>query len=498
MNSGKSCEVRPWSPERLALDIASPATAEGEAGIAAFDLDGPRALDRISEIFSIAGGKGRKVSAGDCGKLLYGRLIFPDGRLADEAVLAVHDPRHSVSKRCAATISSHGGRGIRAAVLAALKEAGFEEALPGEMAARAHLAGTLSLVEVERDLRLTACATRRQAAMLLRSTDRIVEGIGRMAMDGLLNFRAGKADWRSEIAREIDILISGAARAGALLRRHAVVVAGPTNAGKSSLINAICGEERVIVSDIPGTTRDVVWVNLSLNGLSVAMADTAGLRPPAGDVEREGQSMALHAAAAADLTIVLLEGCRPVTPWEEAALSALNRARTMIVVSKADAATYFGEDDAEAVARRFGQKDVIRVSARDGSGIRRLADAIEKFLLGERPAAGQEREDSGVRNAGRGEDVEGSRAGNAGGADGSANDEGCGKADRADTGLFTRRQIRRAKELLDILLSSETAVKTVSAVRMMIGTQPDAAGLAEVFEEAEAASHRSGAERAGL
>ncbi|MCX7805841.1 MAG: 50S ribosome-binding GTPase, partial [Planctomycetota bacterium] len=379
MICGEPGGARPWSSERLSLDIIVPATAMGEAGIASFDLDGPGVFEKLPRIFRrglssrrLDAPEGRAVSAGDAGMAIYGRIVSPEGETLDEAILAVHSAAGSPTRRPWATLSAHGGTGVRSAILEALRGTGFAEALPGEMAARAYLAGTVPLVEVERDLRIPLCRTRRQAAALFLSTAWLKERLGRVAMDGLLMLRSGEAAWRAAMAGETDAFLAGASRVRALLRRHDVAVIGPVNAGKSSLINALCGEDRVIVTDIPGTTRDVVRVEMSLNGLSVRVADTAGMRPWPEGIEREGQTLAARAAEEADLVIVLLEGCRPVSEWEKQTLSKAVWRRTLPVVSKADMPAASGEDSAASVASAIWGVPPVRVSAVTGAGLEEL------------------------------------------------------------------------------------------------------------------------------
>ncbi len=310
----------------------------------------------------------------------------------------------------------HGGRAVVAAVLDALAALpGLRPAEPGEFARRAFLAGKLDLAQAEALADLIAADTEAQRAQAQRQ---LQGGLSRR-LDG----------WRDEILRALahveaaidfaddevpgaDVVADTVVRVNALLpelrasldRRgerlrdgvHAVILGAP-NVGKSSLLNRLAQRDAAIVSATAGTTRDVLEVHLDVGGYPVILADTAGLRATADEVESEGVRRALTRAAAADIKIAIFDAA--AWPARDAATAALVDATALVVVNKSDilpSAPPSGE------ARGGGSSDsVYPISARTGAGmdefLAALGLAVAAVAGSEEPALTRTRHAAAVR-----------------------------------------------------------------------------------------------------
>ncbi len=349
--------------------IAAIATAPGRGGIAVVRVSGP-------EAFSVA----RRLSGREAepGRIVHAALRDGAGRLLDEAVvLAFRHPR-SYTGEDVVEFQCHGGAVTPRRILEACFAAGARLARRGEFTERAFLNGKLDLSEAESVIELVDAKTDRAAddalarlggakkaeyrALYGRALDlsTTVEHALDVAEDELPpNFipdlRGGIAALRESIADA-----QGRARGGRLLREGALVVlAGPPNAGKSSLMNALLGECRAIVSATPGTTRDSIEEGIDLNGWPVRLVDTAGLRTTADAVEAEGVKRAESLVERADIVLLLR------SPEESANAESAHAAKgtnVIPVLSKSDLFPSFAAP--------------LRVSSVTGEGLEKLKAAI--------------------------------------------------------------------------------------------------------------------------
>lgn len=316
-----------------------------------------------------------------------------DGTPLDTAVMLFFAAPASATGEDVVEFHLHGGRAVVAAVMAALGALeGFRLAEPGEFTRRAHAAGKMDLAEVEGLADLIAAETeaqRRQAlALASGALSRRVEGWRERLIRALMLVEAGVdfsdegdvpdtllAPARAEadlLLGEVDAALADAARGERVRDGLAVAIAGPPNAGKSTLLNALAGRDAAIVSHIPGTTRDILEVHLDLAGQAVTLIDTAGLRETDDEIEAEGIRRARARAAAADLVLWLSpEGAPPPPDLPEA----------VRVITKADLADA-GEPGRPAAA-------ALRLSARTGEGMDGLIAALTaraESLSGREPA----------------------------------------------------------------------------------------------------------------
>ena len=386
-----------------ARTIAAIATAPGRGGIAVVRVSGP-------EAFAVA----RRLSGRDVapGRIAYAALHDKAGRLLDAAVVLAFKSPHSYTGEDVVEFQCHGGFITPRRILEACFAAGARLARRGEFTERAFLNGKLDLSEAESVIELIDAKTDRAADDALARLGGAKKAEYRTLYDRALELSttvehaldvseeelppAFIPDLQHGIAalRESIAAAQKRAKEGRLLREGALVVlAGPPNAGKSSLMNALLGECRAIVSATPGTTRDSIEEGLDLDGWPVRLVDTAGLRTTDDDIEAEGVKRAESLVERADIVLLLGDG-------RTNAVSAANRAKVIPVQSKCDLLPK------EAKSSENHQSAApIRVSAVTGEGLDALKTAIVarlKSLAGtatDGSASASERERSLLQSA---------------------------------------------------------------------------------------------------
>ncbi len=292
------------------------ASAPGRAGVAVVRASGPQVRDAIA---ALAGGVPPPRRA------VLRRLVFAGAEL-DRALLLWFAAPHSFTGEDVAEFHIHGGRAIREALFAALLSLGLRPAGPGEFSRRAVENGRLDLTRAEAIADLVEAETPAQLRQALRQHDgaladlyegwraALIVALGRA--EAAIDFSddgVGDAEFAAarlaavRIIKQIQIHMDDSGRGEALREGLRLTILGPPNAGKSSLVNALARRDVAIVSDIPGTTRDVVEARLNLGGYLLTVADTAGVRRTQDAIEAEGVRRAL-AHAAGGMTLLLLDG----------------------------------------------------------------------------------------------------------------------------------------------------------------------------------------------
>jgi len=260
------------------------------------------------------------------------RALRHEGVLLDRALVTVFPAPASFTGEDVVEFALHGGRAVLAAVAAALVAAGARPAEPGEFSRRAFLNGRLSLLGAEAMADLIAAETEAQRALAVAGGDRLDAACAgwREALRRLLAQQEALIDFPDEdlpadveaglragilaLRDEMQAAMAAAPAAARLREGLEFVILGPVNAGKSTLLNALAGEEAAIVSAIPGTTRDAIGVRIDLGGIAVRLTDTAGLRETADEIEAEGVRRAEARAREADLVIAVAPAPAPVFP----------------------------------------------------------------------------------------------------------------------------------------------------------------------------------------
>ena len=375
--------------------IAAIATIQAPSAIGIVRLTGPDTRRILDGVFAPA--NGRPMSAQTPRKLVFGRALDRSGGVIDEALAVLFPGPNSYTGEDCAEIHCHGSPVVLDEVLAAAFARGARQARGGEFTQRAFLSGRMDLIQAESVADLidaeSAGAARNAVGPLQGRMSRSVGGIYDALMDVVSRFyaivdypdeeieplqQAQIEQTLAESAERLDALLATFSRGRLLKSGVPAVILGKPNAGKSSLLNALLGYDRAIVTDIAGTTRDTVEEKVLVGSVLLRLCDTAGIRDAADTVERLGVERAQQAAQRAELALLVLDGSAPLTREDEEAIAAARRARRMLVlVNKADLPQVL---DTAALRVRFGE--VIPLSARSGTGVDALCRAVEELFAG--------------------------------------------------------------------------------------------------------------------
>jgi tRNA modification GTPase len=380
--------------------IAAVATGGVVSAIGIIRLSGTRAIEIVASVFTPSSGK----SLADCADriLTLGVLHGADGQTLDHCLCTVSRAPNSYTGENTAELHCHGSPTVLRLALEALFSGGARQALPGEFTKRAFLNGRMDLTQAEAIIDLieseTGEAARNAAGQLggaiLRKTDAIYADL----VDIISHYHA-VLDYPDEEIEDFRIeayaaalkkargalqaLLDSFARGLVMKDGVKAAIIGRPNAGKSSLLNALLGFDRAIVTAIPGTTRDTLEESVVLGGVRLRLSDTAGLRGTDDPVESLGVDRALRAAAESALVLAVFDGTEPLADVDEETLAAAKDApRAIAVVNKSDLPQIL---DSSALAAAF--TSVVTVSALDGTGLEALGRAVSAlFPLPEAPA----------------------------------------------------------------------------------------------------------------
>lgn len=376
--------------------IAAVATPAGEGGIAIVRISGPDAKRIAKEIFCRSGGRNGALRSHT---LHYGAIREPkSGAVLDEVLLALMRKPRSYTGEDVVEVHCHGGPFVVRQILELILCCGVRHAEPGEFTKRAFLNGRMDLAQAEAVLDLIRARTDKGAQIALAQVrgelSKWVAELREEMVDILVQVEAA-IDFpeeeiellkRDELAARIEALrkkISGLVDSydwGRLFRDGArVCIAGKPNVGKSSLFNALVGAERVIVTPVPGTTRDVIEEGINLGGLPVVLWDTAGIRDTIDQVEKIGVDFSRRRLAEADASLVVLDGSSVLTAEDHFILEAIKEKRALIVLNKADLPQRL---DIALAKEAASEKQVITISAKEGTGLDKLNRALRELLLG--------------------------------------------------------------------------------------------------------------------
>jgi tRNA modification GTPase len=344
----------------------------------------------------------------------HGDYAERGGAVVDDVVATLYAGPRSYTGEDTLEISCHGSPYIARLILADLLARGCRPARPGEFTQRAFLNGRMDLSQAEAVMDLISARSERSleaARQVLRGAlgrhlaQLVRETVGALAtIEAHLDFP--EDDLPPEDRRTLEERVAGVLRGtgillatertGTLLREGiGTVILGEPNAGKSSLLNRLLGDERAIVSPEPGTTRDFIEERVSVGGHGLRLADTAGLNPAAGAVEALGIAKTLEVAARADLFLLVLDATRPAPPPHPGLRARITPANTLVVLNKADLVPA-----PQAPAARAPEGfAAVAVSALTGEGIDLLRAELARLAEGLQTTAGDERIAINVRHA---------------------------------------------------------------------------------------------------
>ena len=396
--------------------VVAVATPPGEGAIGVIRLSGPEAISIAGRLFR--GSRGKRLEEVESHRLVHGRLVRRDPQsgeevILDEVLVAVMRAPRSYTGEDVVEISCHGSVVVLERVMAALLAEGAVPAPPGEFTRRAFMNGRIDLAQAEAVIDLVRARSPRgaeaAAAQLAGRLSEAVRGIKaellnllahvQVAIDypeegieelGEVEFEA-RVEWAIE---RLDELIRSA-EAGRVLREGIrLAITGRPNVGKSSLLNALLREPRAIVTDVPGTTRDVIEERAVLGGVGFTLVDTAGVRETSDVVERIGVERAKEAVLSADVVLAVFDGSEPLRAEDEEVIRILRArddegpdegARVLAVVNKADLPQRLDVGALEAALGGARLVRVVKVSALTGEGLAELEKAAVEAAVGGEP-----------------------------------------------------------------------------------------------------------------
>lgn len=374
--------------------IAAIATSTGEAGIGIVRISGPEAFAIGSLLFRAA--NGRRIDGSSVRKLLYGH-IYDEDRVVDEVLISFQPGPHTYTVEDVVEINGHGGPISMRRILELVLRSGARLAEPGEFTKRAFLNGRLDLSQAEavRDIisARTTAAHEQALRQLSGSVSSSVSPIREEILDLLshleyaINFMEDAQEdlpvdpmieKARKISSEISALLASAERGRIIRDGIRTVIAGQPNVGKSSLLNALLRDNRAIVTDIPGTTRDAIEESYNLDGVLLRLIDTAGIRETEDIVEALGVDRSRALIDEADLVLAILDGSRVPEESEEKLFEEISKKENAIYLMNKTDLTVCPE--ALAFRKRFIERHPdsiwIDIAARTGDGLDRLQQAI--------------------------------------------------------------------------------------------------------------------------
>ena len=373
--------------------IVAIATPAGRGGLGVIRISGPDA----SRIAGVLAGRQKPFQSR---RATFAKVNVGSGlqQTSDQVVITFFPNPQSYTGEDVVEISAHGSPVVLSSILRRAIDAGARLAEPGEFTLRAFLNGKIDLIQAEAVADLIDAVTPLQARAAFDQLEGTltgeISGIESALFDVIAKLEAsldfpdegyhfvGAGEARTALAlliERIERLLTQSAR-GRLVREGAqVAIVGAPNVGKSSLFNALLNANRAIVTEIPGTTRDMLTERADVGGLSLALIDTAGVRETTDVVEREGVSRTRDTLRVADLVLVVLDRSRPMSDEDRGILADTSELPRVVVLNKSDLSAELPAGD------HPGHAEAVVVSARTGAGLDGLVGAVAAALTGAAP-----------------------------------------------------------------------------------------------------------------
>jgi len=367
--------------------ICAPATSPVNAPIAIIRMSGPGSLGAVQSLFSNAASIENRHAR-------YGSII-DQGRAVDDVILVFYEGPGSYTGEDMVEIFCHGNQIIVHRILDLLFRQGIRMAEPGEFSRRAFLNGKMDLTEAEAINQVILARSEWEVEAALMQMHGSLRGAIAGIRDKCITLKADVEAGIDFIGEDIEFVSSEESLriAGTILgdledvllrcrlgekvsRGFDVTIAGKPNVGKSSILNMLLNQERAIVSDIPGTTRDLIKETVQIEGLAVNLIDTAGINRSGDTIEKIGIELSHKNIATASIVVMVLDGTTGITDVDRDILREVSTKRTLYLINKIDLAP---EDTVRPMETELMQP-VIRFSAKTGEGLRTLEKAIAGIL----------------------------------------------------------------------------------------------------------------------
>ncbi|NLU36278.1 MAG: tRNA uridine-5-carboxymethylaminomethyl(34) synthesis GTPase MnmE [Clostridiales bacterium] len=379
----------------MALDdtITALATPPGEGGIAVIRLSGPESVQIAKSVF--VNRKKQKKDKFRSRYFYYGYILDDDQEVIDEVLLVYMQAPKTYTREDVVEIHCHGGMIPVRRILELLMKKGARLAEPGEFTKRAFLNGRIDLAQAEAVMDLisskTDNAARASVNQMQGSLSREIKAVRDDMLDLLARIEVTvdypEEDIESMLEDEVRSRLMSArekcrqllesAHQGRLIREGIkTVIIGKPNVGKSSLLNALVRENRAIVTDIPGTTRDVIEEYVNIKGVLVRILDTAGIRETKDLVEKIGVEKSRELTRDADLILLLLDSSQPLEKEDIEILQMLKDKKILILLNKSDKPAAIDEED----IRKLTGSTIIKTSMIDGTGLDEVEDYIYNMV----------------------------------------------------------------------------------------------------------------------
>ncbi len=380
--------------------IAAIATPIGQAGIGIIRISGPESLEIAKTVFTPKTDQPLFKSH----RLYMGYICDPESfDIIDEVLVSFMAAPNSYTREDVFEINSHSGYALLSRIMGILMNLGARMAEPGEFTQRAFLNGRIDLSQAEAVVDLMNAQSERGLVLAARqirgSIKTDTEALREKTIHILANAEAaidfpeddvehlfrdeGAKAIEQSLIQPIEVLIK--AHAGRIwVDGINTVIVGRVNSGKSSLLNRLLDEPRAIVTDIPGTTRDVIESTLNISGIPLHIMDTAGLREVKNEVERLGIHLTRKKAAVADLLLIVIDRSRPLNRDDMDILAQCEKKKALVVINKIDLPVAAGFKEKADLLNRF---PMVEISALSGQGIERLKKAIKDSSLSDNALA---------------------------------------------------------------------------------------------------------------
>lgn len=376
--------------------IAAISTSPGESGISIVRVSGDKSLKLVNEIFM--GKNGGKLEDIKSYTMRYGNIVEADSKdVIDEVIVSFMKGPKSFTAEDTVEINCHGGSVVTRRILEEVIKLGARLAEPGEFTKRAFLNGRIDLSQAEAVIDIIRAKTELSAKSAVMQVEGRVSREIKKYRNKLLEIIAhieATVDFPEEdmeavtseqvggdlnnIIDEIDKLINTADEGKIVREGLNTVIVGKPNVGKSSLMNALLEENRAIVTEIPGTTRDVIEEYINIEGIPVKITDTAGIREAQDVVEKIGVEKSKEKIEEADLIIMMLDLSREIDDEDKEIINYIKDKKYIVLLNKSDLSQRLSDNELDVLNSKY----IIKTSALKGNGIDELKTCIKDIFFG--------------------------------------------------------------------------------------------------------------------